>query len=75
MNELSHLSKEDLRKILDETEGHIAEIRAELEQRERREQHEAIDSLELHLERSQVDWSKVRAFFQQVLAELRGGRK
>jgi hypothetical protein len=72
MNELSRLSKEDLRIILDETEGHISEIRQELERRERREQHEAIEELELQFERAKVNWSEVRAFFQQVLDELRG---
>lgn len=75
MNDLSRLSKEDLRRILDETEEHIGEIRAELALREQRDQHEAIDSLELHLEQAQVNWSEVKAFFQQVLAELRGKSK
>lgn len=75
MNELSRLSTEDLRKILDETQEQIEEIRAELEQRERQKQHQAVETLELQLERAQIDWSAVRAFFQQVLAELRGGRK
>jgi vacuolar-type H+-ATPase subunit E/Vma4 len=75
MNDLSRLSREDLKKILDETDEHIGKIRAELEQREQREQHEAIDSLELHFERSQVNWMEVKAFFQQVLAELKGKPK
>lgn len=75
MNDLSRLSREDLRKMMDETEEHIREIRAELEQREQRDQHEAVDALELHLEQAQVNWSDVKSFFQQVLAELRGGSK
>ncbi len=75
MNELSRLSKEDLEKILDETEGHIAEIREELNRRKEREQHEAIESLELQFERAKIDWTEVKAFFQQVLAELRGKAK
>lgn len=72
MNEFSRLSKDDLRKILDETEGQISEIREELEHREEREQHEAIDELELQFERAKVNWSEVKSFFQQVLDELRG---
>ncbi|WP_274427271.1 hypothetical protein [Chelativorans sp. YIM 93263] len=75
MNDLSRLSKEDLKRVLDETEGHIGEIRAELERREQSDQHEAVDSLELHLEQAQVNWTEVKAFFQQVLAELRGKSK
>lgn len=72
MNDFHRLSKEDLRNILDETEGHIAEIREELERREQREQHEAIDALEVQFERAQINWVEVKAFFQQVLNELRG---
>ncbi|MDZ5696770.1 MULTISPECIES: hypothetical protein [Phyllobacteriaceae] len=75
MNDLSRLSKEDLKGILDETEEHIGEIRAELERREQRDQHEAIDSLELYLEQGQINWTEVKAFFQQVLTELRGKSK
>lgn len=75
MNDLSRMSKDDLRKILDEAEGHIGEIRAELERREQHDQHEAIDALEIHLDRAKVNWTEVKAFFQQVLAELRGGSK
>lgn len=72
MTNLSRMTKQELKDILDDTEADIANIREELERREQREQHEAIDALELHLERSQVDWGEVKAFFQQVLTELRG---
>lgn len=72
MNEFSRLSKDDLKKILDETEGQISEIREELERRKEREQHEAIDDLELQFERATVNWSEVKSFFQLVLDELRG---
>lgn len=72
-NDLSRMSKAELASILDETEEQISEIRAELERREQQEQHEAVDDLELPVTRTAVDWSQVRAFFQQVLEELRGG--
>jgi len=75
MDDLSRLSKEELQAILDETEQHIADIRSELKHREEREQHQAVDALELHLERSKVNWGEVKAFFQQVLAELRSGSR
>ena len=75
MTDFSRLSKEDLEKILDDAEAHIAEIRVELNQREQQEQHAAVEALELHMERAQVNWHEVKAFFQQVLAELRGGSK
>lgn len=72
-NDLSGISKAELARILDEAEGHISEIRTELERREAKEQHEAIDALELPVTRTAVDWSQVKAFFQQVLDELRSG--
>lgn len=72
-NDLSGLSKTQLTTILDEAEAQISQIRTELERREEQEQHEAIDEIELSVTRTAVDWSEVKAFFQQVLEELRGG--
>lgn len=71
MNDLRRMSKEDLERMMQETETCIQDIRAELERRQQQAQHEAIDSLELHLERAQVNWRDVKEFFQQVLNELR----
>lgn len=73
-NDLSGLSKAELTQVLDEAEAHIAEIRAELASRESAEQKAAIDGLELPLTRTSVDWGHVKAFFLQVLDELRGER-
>lgn len=70
-SELSRMSKGELQSILDEAEEHIAEIRAELERRQEAEQHESIDGLEFSVKRTAVDWTQVKTFFQQVLAELR----
>lgn len=74
-NDLSGMSKAELRTILDEAEEQISEIRAELERREEQAQHQAIDELAFPVTRTAVDWSEVKAFFQQVLEELRGGGK
>ena len=72
-DDLSRMSRAELASILDEAEEQISEIRADLERREQEEQHKAIDELELPVTRTAVDWSEVKAFFQQVLEELRGG--
>ncbi len=65
------MSKAELASILDETEKNISEIRAQLKRREQEAQHRATDELELPVTRTAVDWSQVKAFFQQVLEELR----
>lgn len=67
---------ERLEEVLADTERTIAELRAELAAARRREaQHEAVEQLEEHLAAATVRWADVRAFFQQVLDELRGNRQ
>lgn len=71
MNHLNRMSNEDLEQIVEEAESCIREIRAEMERRQQQTQHEAIDSLAFYLDQTDVRWSDVRHFFQQVLQELR----
>ncbi|MEN2980169.1 hypothetical protein P7L78_14695 [Tistrella bauzanensis] len=71
--DLSRMSKDQLASVLDEAEAQIAEIRAELAHRQQAEQHQAIDALEMPPMRTGVHWDEVKAFFQQVLDELRSG--
>ena len=75
MNDLDKMTKQQLRAVLDEAQGQISEIRAELDRREQAEQQQAIDELELPVTRTAVDWGEVKAFFQQVLEDLRGKGK
>ena len=71
MNDLNRMSNEELEQIVEEAESCIREIRAEMERRQQQTQHEAIDSLAFYLDQTDVGWSDVRQFFQQVLQELR----
>ncbi|HIQ51977.1 MAG TPA: hypothetical protein EYH51_01710 [Pseudomonas pachastrellae] len=71
MTDLEHLSTQELKAILDETEQRIHEIRAELEEREADTQHTLVESIELSPEWTPVKWGQVKAFFQLVLDELR----
>lgn len=73
--DLSGMSKAELVQFLDEAEIQIKEIRDELERRKEATQREAIDELELPHTRRAVDWREVKAFFQQVLDDLRSGTK
>lgn len=68
---LARMSKEDLVKILDETERQIDDIRAELDARELPAQHQAIDEVELPEPLTVVDWDAVWQFFRHVLEDLR----
>lgn len=70
--DLSAMSQEELLAVLDEAEEQIAEIRAELQSREEAEQHDAIEALDFPVTRTAVEWDQVRAFFRQVLEDLRG---
>lgn len=70
-NDLSGMSPDALVKILDETQEQIVEIRAELQRRKEQEQHAAIDRLELSAVHTGIEWRQVKAFFVQVLEELR----
>ncbi|MFN7003849.1 MAG: hypothetical protein ACK4NW_10525 [Roseinatronobacter sp.] len=72
---LNGMSKDQLREVLDEAEEAIAEIRAELAERTEAEQHRAIDVIEFPATRTAVDWAEVRAFFKQVLDDLRTGSR
>lgn len=71
MSDLERMSKEELRTILNETEQHIHDIRAELERRDSEIQHEEVDDITLSPEWTPVQWGKVRTFFEMVLEELR----
>ncbi|WP_185982548.1 hypothetical protein [Aureimonas mangrovi] len=70
-DDLTRVSKAELTAILDEAEEQIAAIRSEITRREQMRQHNALDELELPIKRTAVDWTQVRAFFQEVLSELR----
>ncbi|MFD1716203.1 hypothetical protein [Georgenia deserti] len=67
--------EEELEEILREAESSISALRKELaEQRLRARQHAEIDRLEEHLASTRVRWSEVRAFFDEVIDELRRRR-
>lgn len=71
MSDLERMSKEELKTILNETEQHIHDIRAELDKRDSDVQHEEVDDIALSPEWTPVQWGKVRSFFEMVLEELR----
>lgn len=73
-DDLDAMSTEQLHEVLDEAEAQLREIRAELERREAEAQHAAIDRLAFPATRTAVDWTAVRAFFRQVLDDVRGGK-
>lgn len=73
--DLSGMSKAELIRFLDEAEEQINEIRNEIERRKQDTQREAIEELSLPHTRRAVDWHEVKAFFQQVLDEVRGNSK
>ncbi|WP_418277702.1 hypothetical protein ACNHYB_06980 [Isoptericola jiangsuensis] len=64
----------ELERIVAEAEVKLAEVRRELAERRMHEaQHAEIDRLEEHLANATVRWSEVRAFFDEVLDQLRHG--
>lgn len=65
-----------LEQVLHDAEAALAELRMILaEQRLRHRQHEEIERLPEHLANTTVRWSHVKVFFDELIAELRGGHQ
>ncbi|WP_402464077.1 hypothetical protein [Isoptericola aurantiacus] len=63
----------ELERIVAEAEARLAQVRRELDERRRQDaQHAEIDRLAEHLADATVRWDEVRAFFDDVLHQLRG---
>jgi chromosome segregation ATPase len=63
--------KEELEKKISELEESLSELKRQLHQQEEKEQHEAIDNLELYLEQIDNKYENLRNFWPIVVDELR----
>ncbi|AEF39031.1 hypothetical protein [Hoyosella subflava] len=61
----------ELEQLLEEAEATVVRLRRELHsRREFAAQHAEIDKLDEHMAHARVQWSEVRAFFEDVLSQL-----
>ena len=61
----------DLQSMVTDASETLAAIQAELDRREREQQHVAIERLDEYLADARPKWGEVKAFFDLVLKELR----
>lgn len=71
MVDLKTLRTQNLRKLVDETEQHLDELKAELDRREDQGRHQEIDKLEGHLKNAELSLQTIKDFLSDVLKELR----
>lgn len=73
--ELKSMTSEQLAALIDETEHALLELKMELRRRREAQQHAEIERLDEHLANARISLDGLKAFFQALLAELRGPSK
>lgn len=72
MNQLKHIPEEKLRRLIDETETTLGELRSEIDRRDEAAQHREIDRLEEHMKNAELSLETIRDFFRHLVEEMRG---
>lgn len=72
MNQLKHIPEEKLRRLIDETETTLGELRSEIDRRDEAAQHREIDKLEEHMKNAELSLETIRDFFRHLVEEMRG---
>lgn len=75
MDSINHTSTRRLRRLADETERTLQDLREELRRREERAQHCEIDKIDEHMANAELNLSAIREFFVLVLNEWRKGSR
>lgn len=71
MNDFSLVSTAQLRRLIDETEQSLQDLREELESRQQSAQHQQVEQLDVHLKHAELSLASIRDFILQVLSDLR----
>ncbi len=70
--DLKNISLDDLKKMIEETEALLIDLRHEMVRRIEAAEHQEIDRLEVHLQDTGHRLHHLREFLTAVLADLRG---
>ncbi|MEZ5936471.1 MAG: hypothetical protein R3F54_32160 [Alphaproteobacteria bacterium] len=75
MANLTTLTNDNLRALIDETESTLKELRAELERREELAQEREIANLENHMKSAELSLKSIRDFIAYLLDDIRSEKR
>jgi hypothetical protein len=72
---LKSLTKDNLKVLIAETEGALAELKGELERREHLTQEREIHNLDSHMKSAELSLKSIRDFIAYLLDDLKSDKK
>lgn len=71
MNDLKFLTNDNIKKLIDETESTLSELKSELEYRDEQSQQREIANLDNHMKSAELSLKSIREFLNYLIEDIR----